>query len=125
LVLAPSPQDCPHEQASLVKARTLSSASGVFCRRAVTLFGTQVGGTSGFCPKAKFFFPEHYRCLGEAAPHHRCVPAGFLPVLVQFCRCVEIGGQAFEIEFGACRCDAPLNAGAIHTDATESCQGGG
>lgn len=125
LALAPAaPQfGCPHDRATLVKGRTVN-VGGQNCRRGFTLFGTFVGGTGAFCPRAKFIFPEHDRCLGAPAPQYRCVSAGFAAVTVQFCRCIEIGSPPFEIEFGQCHCDPPLYAGLIPADATVACKGG-
>lgn len=125
LALAPAaPQTgCPHARATFVKGSTVNSG-GQNCRRGITLFGTRVGGTGEFCPRAKFTYPDHDRCLGEPAPHYRCVSAGLAAILVQFCRCVEIGEPPFEIEFGQCHCDPPLYAGGIYTDATVPCRGG-
>jgi hypothetical protein len=112
---------CPDTKASLEPAKTRNSGS-VKCGFGLSLFGKGLGIFGPKCPTAKFIYPAHPACKGEANPGTRCTVDGKLEVKMQTCECAVLGVFDTGLRLPGCACKDAGTNGYVETGKTVDCQ---
>jgi hypothetical protein len=115
------PGGCPDTKASPVAAKVRNSGS-VKCGFGLSLFGKGIGLFGPKCPAAKFIYPAHPACNGEANPGTRCAVDGKVEVKMQSCECAVLGVFDTGLRLPGCSCKDAGGGGYVETGKTVDCE---
>lgn len=114
--------DCPDTCATPVQASVGGGRSDNQCFIGITLFGLEIGVTTGNCPLHQFVYPAHQICMGQASEGTQCEPGDSLEVRMLRCSCNMLGGSFLGIGLPGCDCDDAGNAGSVQDAKTVACE---
>ena len=120
-LLGTGAQDCPDTCATPVAASITGDKSTNQCFIGITLFGFDIGITTGDCPMYQFVYPAHQICSGQSSEGTLCQAGDFLEVRMLKCSCNMIGGSFLGIGLPGCDCTDAWRAGSVQDAKTVTC----